>query len=393
MLYPSLDPNERFRARRDHGRRRRRRRRAALVGILLVVVLALAGGMTLAGKNESSARNAGVDAASGATASLRIAIRPRPLPVEVRGVHVTGALLTLDGKLDQYAALTKYGLNTIELDVKDEGGEISFAPTGLPLARKAGAVRGYYNPRQVVRKLHDKGIYVIGRVVVFQDPLLAQARPDLAIRRSDGSTWTTGAGLAWVNPYDRRVWDYAVKVAASAARAGFDEIMLDYVRFPTDGDLRNIVYPGRTSVPKGELIASFVAYAKERLGPLGVRVSTALFGLSATRDMGVGQVPKWIAQHVDHVHPMAYPALYGGGELGIVSPSAEPGETVFRTLVDFKRQVRGSRVQLIPWIQDWNYDPEQVLQQVRAARLQGAKGFLLWNANGVYTKSALAPPN
>ena len=25
------------------------------------------------------------------------------------------------------------------------------------------------------------------------------------------------------------------------------------------------------------------------------------------------------------------------------------------------------------------------------ARLQGAKGFLLWNATGVYTKAALAP--
>ena len=76
--------------------------------------------------------------------------------------------------------------------------------------------------------------------------------------------------------------------------------------------------------------------------------------------MGIGQVPRWISQHVDHVHPMAYPDLYGGGELGIVSPSSEPGETVFRTLVDFKEQVRGSRAQLIPWIQDWNYRPEQV---------------------------------
>ena len=37
---------------------------------------------------------------------------------------------------------------------------------------------------------------------------------------------------------------------------------------------------------------------------------------------------------------MSYPALYSGGELGIASPSAEPGETVFRTLIDFKREMR-----------------------------------------------------
>jgi hypothetical protein len=393
MLYPSLDPNERFRARRESTRRRKRRRRAAVAGLLLLAVLALAGGMTLAGKSQKARTVAGPKAVSGAAANLQVASRPRPLPVEVRGVHVTGALASLPGKLDEYASLTRYGLNTIELDVKDEGGEISYVPYGVPLARKIGAARNYYDPRKVAREMHRKGIYLIGRVVVFQDPYLARARPDMAIRRSDGSVWTTSAGLAWVNPYDRRVWDYAISVAESAARAGFDEIMLDYVRFPSDGDVGSAVYPGRTSVPKGRLIANFAAYAESRLAPLGVHVSTALFGLSATRDMGIGQVPRWIAQSVDQIHPMAYPALYGGGELGIVSPSGEPGETVFRTLIDFKQQVRGSGVQLIPWIQDWNYRPEQVLEQVRAARLQGAKGYLLWNASGLYTKAALAPPS
>jgi hypothetical protein len=390
MLYPSMDPNERFRARRDAIRRKKRRRRAGVAAILLLAVLALAGGMTLAGKSEKkSATRYTVDVADDAVV---VAARPRPLPVEVRGVHVTGALASLPGKLDEYAALRTHGLNTIELDIKDEGGEIGFAPAGVPLARKAGAVRSYYAPRKVASMLHRKGLYVIGRIVVFQDPYLARARPDLAVHRPDGSIWTTSGGLAWVNPYDRRVWDYNISIAAAAAAAGFDEIMLDYTRFPSDGDVAGTVYPGRTSESKGQVIADFAAYAERRLAPLGVRVSTALFGLAATRDIGVGQVPRWISQHVDDIHPMAYPVLYGGGELGLVSPSAEPGETVFRTLLDFKRQVRGSQTQLIPWIQDWNYSPEAVMQQVRAARLQGAKGFLLWNARGLYTKQALAPP-
>ena len=65
---------------------------------------------------------------------------------------------------------------------------------------------------------------------------------------------------------------------------------------------------------------------------------------------------------------------------------------MFRTLSDFRRQVKGSRALLVPWVQDWNYTPHQVLAQIAAARLQGAKGFLLWNAPGIYTKAALAPP-
>ena len=189
MLYPSMDPNERFRARRGSARRRKRRRRAAVAAILLFAVLALAGGMTLAGKTEKKGSTRyTVDVADDAVV---VASRPRPLPVEVRGVHVTGALASLPGKLAEYAALKRYGLNTIELDVKDEGGEISFAPSGVPLARKTGAVRSYYSPRQVADMLHRKGLYLIGRIVVFQDPYLARARPDLAVHRPDGSIWTT----------------------------------------------------------------------------------------------------------------------------------------------------------------------------------------------------------
>src|SRR4029079_6469078 len=80
MLYPSMDPNERFRARRDAVRRRKRRRRALVVAILLLAVLALAGGMTLAGKSERKAGTTHytVDVADDAVV---VAARPRPLPI------------------------------------------------------------------------------------------------------------------------------------------------------------------------------------------------------------------------------------------------------------------------------------------------------------------------
>jgi hypothetical protein len=395
MLYPSLDPNERFRSRRSQVRRKKRRRRAALFGVLLLVVLALAGGMTLAGKGGNGKRQAARSEvpAAGVPVSVTTALRPRPLPIEIRGVHVTGPLASLPGKLQEFVAMKKHGLNTIELDIKDEGGEVGFNPRSVPLVERVGAARSYFDPRAVSRLVRRNGLYLICRVVVFQDPQLARGRPDLAIRRTDGSVWTTNAGLAWVNPYDRRVWDYNVSIAQAGARDGCDEIMLDYIRFPSDGDVDTAVYPGKTSVRKGRLIADFVAYAKRRLQPLGVRVSAALFGLSATRDLGVGQVPRWISQHVDNVNAMTYPALYGGGELGLASPVAEPGETVFRSLADFRRQLKGRRAQLIPWVQDWSYTPAQVRAQIDAARLQGAKGFILWNATGRYTASALAPPH
>jgi hypothetical protein len=390
MLYGSMDPNERFRARRAQTRRRRRRRRAALLGVPLLAVVVLAAGWQLRSARGHEGDHPTAKAAA-PVAALSAPMRPRPLPVEIRGVHVTGPLASLNGKLASYAALEKEGLNTIELDVKDESGDVAFAPSSVPLVRAVGAAREYYNPRAVARMLHARGIYLIGRVVVFQDPPLAAARPELAVHRGNGSVWTTSAGLAWVDPYDRRVWAYDVGIAAAAARAGFDEIMFDYVRFPSDGNLGDTVYPARTAESRGRVIADFAAYAAKWLTPLGARVSTAVFGLAATRDLRIGQVPHWISQHVDTVDPMAYPALYGSGELGIESPSAEPGETMFRTLLDFRRQLRGTNAHLVPWIQDWGYSLQQVQAQIDAARLQGAKGYLLWNAEGVYTHGALEP--
>jgi hypothetical protein len=389
MLYGSMDPNERFRARRDQTRRRKRRRRAALLGVPLLAVVVLGAGWQLRSV-RMHAKPRHQTAVVVVTPSPSVT-RPRPLPVEIRGIHVTGALASLPGKLAEYAALKRYGLNTIELDIKDEGGDVAFAPRSMPLVKAIGAARSYYNPASVARQLHAKGIYLIGRVVVFQDPRLAAARPQLAIHRGDGSVWTTSAGLGWLDPYDKRAWAYAVGIGAAAARAGFDEIMFDYVRFPSDGNVSDAVYPARTAESRGRVIGDFAAYADTRLRALGVRVSTAVFGLSATRDLRIGQVPRWIGPHVDAVSPMAYPVLYGPGELGIAHPSEQPGETVFRTLGDFHRQLRGSGAHLVPWIQDWGYDLQHVQAQIDSARLQGAKGYLLWNAEGLYTPGALAP--
>ncbi len=154
-------------------------------------------------------------------------------------------LASLPGKLAEYVDLEREGLTAIELDVKDENGQIGFTASSLKLAQKVGATRDFYDPRAAAKLVHDRGLYLIGRIVTFEDPVLSHGRTDLAVRRSDGSVWEDSAGLGWTNPYDRRVWEYNVDVAIAAARAGFDEIMFDYVRFPSDGDVDGAVYSNR----------------------------------------------------------------------------------------------------------------------------------------------------
>jgi hypothetical protein len=393
MLFPPIDPNERFRARRAAVRRRKRLRRGALIGVLLVGVTLLGAGAQVIGDSKSPASSAD-SAGRDSTSALADSSSPRPLPLEVRGVHVTMGLASLPGKLEEYLDLQQDGLTAIELDVKEENGQIGFTHPSLRLARAVGATRDFYDPRRAASLVHARGLYLVGRVVVFEDPILSRSRPDLAVRRHDGSVWHDGAGLGWANPYDRRVWKYNVDIAAAAARSGFDEILFDYARFPSDGDVEGAVYAQRGGTAKRDVVSSFLRFAARRLEPYGVRVSAAVFGLSASRDLGIGQIPRRMAPYLDAIYPMTYPSLFGPGELSLVDPSATPGATVSQALRHFRHAVRGRNTLLVTWVQDFSftrqYGLDEVRAQIEAARLAGAKGFMLWNAEGVYTDGALA---
>jgi hypothetical protein len=244
--------------------------------------------------------------------------------------------------------------------------------------------------------VHAAGLYLIGRIVTFQDPVVSEHRPKLALQNPDGSVWHTRGGLGWLNPYDRRVWDYNIAIATAVARAGFDEIQFDYVRFPSDGDVASIRYPVRGDTSKAKTITQFVRYASRKLRKLGVRVSVDVFGLAATRDLGIGQKPNRLAPYVDAVYPMVYPSHFNPGEYGLADPNANPGQTVTDALLYFEAAMRGSGARLVPWLQDFSlgrtYTTADLQAQVDAARSLDTHGFLLWNPVGLYTADALSAP-
>ena len=302
------------------------------------------------------------------------------------------ALANEPGKIDEYLAIP--GLTAIELDVKDENGKVGFLMPAASLARKVGAAQPYYKARAVAAKARKAGVYLIGRLVVFEDPTLTAERPDMAIQHSDGTVWVNNAGLGWANPYDKRVWKYVVGIGKAAARAGFDEIQFDYVRFPSDGPIESAVFPNKAAEPMGRTIARFAHYATRKLHPLGVRVSVDVFGLSATHDLGIGQVPGRLAKYVDAVYPMVYPSHYNPGEFNLPDPSSTPARTVAYSLRDFRNAMLGRKALLIPWLEDFSLTsehplPERVEAQINAARRNHTRGFLLWNPEGVYTEQVL----
>ena len=241
LLDPRLDANERFRERRRRAQRRRRFRRFTLLAVLALVAAGLTlGTRPFAGPDsaqQTAARSEPAQSPPPPSRSVATGLERRAVPLEIRGVHVAMPMASLEGQLASFVRMRKFGLNTIELDVKDENGEIAFGTPTVPMTRRIGAAESYYDPVAVARRAERSGLYLIGRVVVFEDPVLARRRPGMAIRTRAGGVWRSGSGLGWTNPYDRRVWKYNVDVAEAAVRAGFDEIMFDYVRFPTDGNV------------------------------------------------------------------------------------------------------------------------------------------------------------
>jgi hypothetical protein len=389
--------NERRGSERSRLRRTHRRRRAAALGAVAVVVCVAAGAWTSLGGGGQPRVSVDRETSFAPKAVIPPKVKHTDhiaMPKIVRGIHVSLAVAGTPTHMNQFFDLTTKGLNTLEIDVKDENGQVGFEAGAPALAKKIGAARNYYNARQLIREAHAAGIYVIGRIVCFEDPILSKAEPQHAIRTTSGGVWTNASGLGWTNEYDPFVWNYIKSLSIAAANMGFDEIQYDYVRFPTDGDVSNAVWPHKVKETYDNTVYRFLKKMRAAIKPLGVNISANVFGLSAHQNLHIGQDPTMIAPLLDAISPMAYPSHYTAGEYNLTDPDAEPGATVTYTMGDFRAALNGSSKTIIrPWLQDFSlghtYTLADVEAQIDAAERGGSGGWLLWNADDVYHTSAL----
>jgi hypothetical protein len=291
------------------------------------------------------------------------------------------------------------GFNAVVIALKDYDGH-QFV-RGVPLAEKTKAfVNAIPDLPGTVKDFEDLGIYTVARVAIFKDDHLARARPDLAVHFPDGRIWTNDKGTAWVDPYKKEVWEYAVDIASRAAVAGFDEIQFDYIRFPSDGKTRQCRYSRADHSPEtaSAALRDFLIYAGGRLRPLGVKLSIDTFGMTTSVDsgMGIGQRLEQMADLVDYVSPMMYPSHYAKGEYGLRNPNVAPYETIHHGVKDALARLGGRTAPMRPYLQDFSlgkprYTDAYVRAQIMAAEELGVRGWILWNAQNNYTWNAVAP--
>lgn len=317
----------------------------------------------------------------------------------VKGVYFSTAISNTPEDIDRFVNLINTTeLNAIVIDVKEE---IVFYDSQVPFFRDAGTVQPALDLPKLLQTMRDNNIYTIARQVVFKDSIVAEARPDLAVKNEQtGKPWRDMNDVSWVNPTNEILWQANVDMAVELAELGFDEIQYDYVRFPTDGDLSTMDFGVEYNQANREAaIEGFLKLSHEALIPTGAKLSADVFGYTmlVDDDLGIGQNFASLVDYVDYLSPMVYPSHYGDAAIGYAPPNDYPYELISDSMVRARGMLGGNARPIRPWLQDFDfpgmtpYGPKEVRAQIDAVEENGGSGWLLWDPNNVFTAEALNP--
>ena len=241
---------------------------------------------------------------------------------------------------------------------------------------------------------------------------------------STGKPWKDRKGLNFLDVGGKGTWDYIVAIARDASSIGFDEINFDYIRYPSDGNMKDAVYT-LSSGPKAEQLEKFFKYLSVEMKKSNIVTSADLFGMTTTNydDLNIGQVLERTLPYFDYVAPMVYPSHYPKNFNGWKNPNTVPyqlihfvmGRAVERaeatstavamldnTKIDLGTSTKKvlythepqNKLKLRTWIQDFdyggNYDIPEVKAQIKATYDVGLTSWMIWAPSNKYTVGALA---
>lgn len=375
----------------------------------------------------------------------RAVVEHVPLPLPTKAIYMTSCVAgTTDFRNKLVRIIDETEINAVVIDIKDYSGTISFPPVADSWKPAWAEARcGARDMKEFVASLHEKGVFVIGRITVFQDPFYAPKHPELAVAKaSDGSVWRDKKGLSFIDVGARPYWDHIVELSVDAYNLGFDELNYDYVRYPSDGNMQDIAFPssarGEYGSDKQANLEAFFKYLNEKLDDESLFTthrhentgrasatpwtSVDLFGMTTTNtdDLSIGQVQERAAPYFDFVAPMVYPSHYPSGFIGLADPNDYPYRVVNYAMQEGVRRMVATTTPVVgflherigtstpamyskpaytgakfrTWIQDFDYggdyDAGDVRAQIQASVDAGVESYMIWAPSNVYTREALA---
>ncbi len=338
-------------------------------------------------------------------------------PTVVKGIYMSQCVVgtpSFRKKLVDLVDTTD--LNTIVIDIKDFTGKIAFTTDNPILARSVSDACGARDMKSFVQSLHDKGIYVVGRITVFQDPYYTSHYPEQAVQSASrpGTPWKDYKGLAFIDVSSRAYWDYVVELSRVAHEEfGFDELNYDYIRYPSDGPMSDARY---INPNKAEAVETFWKYLAEKVRPTGAVMSADLFGMVTTNtdDLNIGQQLERAMPHFDYIMPMVYPSHYPKNFRDLANPNMHPYEIIkiamtaaavraeassstVRTLAGtpiastspqlYTKEVY-PRAMMRAWLQDFDYGKDytraDITAQIKGAEDSGTPSYIFWDPANKY---------
>ena len=316
----------------------------------------------------------GIEVPWGGEAHIDVTLQPRV----VRALRISSYVAADQAQFEAVLDLAeRTAVNSLVFDTKDETGYVLY-DTGVPEAAELGSIRPMYDVEAHLATAKERGFYTITRVVSFEDQVWTRAAPEAKF-----------AGR-WIDARDPANWEYPLGLAVEACELGFDEIQFDYVRFPAGqtAAAARISNP-TTQAERLDAIQGYLTEARSRLHPMGCAVSADIFGivLSSPDDQGIGQRPEEVSQVVDAVSPMIYPSHYSNGWLGFEDPNDHPGPVTADALDSGAPRLESPAL-MRPWLQAFWWTNSQIAASIAEAEKRGF-GWILWNAAGNYSESAL----
>ena len=319
-------------------------------------------------------------------------------PESVKAIYMTSWVAgTKDWRKELVEFIKKSEINSIIIDVKDYTGRVAFATGDKEIEMVGSEEIRVRDLKDFIETLHDAEIYTIARITVFQDPYYAKKHPEIAVQKKNGTIWKDRKGLSYMDPAARPFWDYIIKIAKSSEQVGFDELNFDYIRFPSDGNMSDIVFPVAGKRKKVEVLSEFFAYLNRHLEETNVPISADVFGMTTTNydDLNIGQVLEAIEPHFDYIAPMVYPSHYPPGFQNYKNPAAHPYEIIHYAMTKgVERMIKASSTpsKLRPWLQDFDlgaeYDAAKIRAQIQATYDSGLNSWMIWDPSNKYTRGA-----
>lgn len=338
-------------------------------------------------------------------------------PLSVRAVYLT-SLGVGDRSLRENVMLltSKTEVNAVVIDVKSERGRLSYR-SSVPLAEAIGANTEPTIPNidELLVMLKQRNIYVIARIVVFRDELLAkngtEAGLDVAVKdRLSEKPWTDAENRTWVDPLRPEVWEYNVDLAREAALKGFDEVQFDDVRFPIEqagtglaANQARYSRPWITERDRVDAVTGFLRRARDEVRLAGSFVSVKFPGNVAWTDgeNGMGHDLSVLAGVVDYLCPTFFPSSFPTGLPGLLRyPQViqRPHDVAFESVRRARARTIEQGAVLRPWLQyfdDYAWQTGRAFRNVEidaqrtGALAAGAGGWMMWDPTNKYARGGL----